>query len=152
MLIEYSGVVSSFKLGLRTAVRLACLFALALEAQAAGFADYVGNWQFEFSGGDSGRGKAVVDERGAIRGDGFSNVSRSTVSVSGSITRDGEMQFSAAPSGVTSLQSTFVGQAKPSGIASGSWSNPSAQLSGKWTAKRGPDEPPGATPNPAQPR
>jgi len=117
---------------------LVCVVALVTARTfAAGLVDYAGTWQFEFSGGDSGRGTAEVDTAGIIRGNGFSAVNRVPVSIEGRIASDGHVQFSATPSGITSLRSTFIGVAHADGAATGSWTNPEMQLSGKWHARRG---------------
>lgn len=130
--------ISLWASGLRrgTAGMVCAVVLVAARTFAAGVVDYSGTWQFEFSGGDSGRGTAEVDAAGLIHGNGFSAVNRVPVAVEGRIASDGQVQFSATPSGFTSLRSTFVGVAHTDGTASGSWTNPEMQISGKWQARR----------------
>jgi hypothetical protein len=101
-----------------------------------------GQWQFTFSGQDSGHGAATVDAAGSIVGSGHSDTFGYDLTVSGAVAADGTMKMTAvpagtSPSGSTSSGALFNGHADGD-RAAGSWQNAEAHMSGNWTGVRGP--------------
>lgn len=121
-----------------SAARVAALglwFASSL-ACAQAFKDYAGTWQFTISGGDDGKGTAVVDEQGRIQGLGGSSKSPLPLMLSGQIEAGGNTQFTATPKGMTAGGATFSGKLETSGQGKGRWQDAGSGLSGAWAAVR----------------
>lgn len=105
-------------------------------ANAQAFKDYAGTWQFTISGGDDGKGTAVVDEQGRIQGLGGSSKSPLPLMLSGQIEAGGNTQFTATPKGMSSGGATFSGKLEASGQGKGKWQDAGSGLSGAWAAVR----------------
>lgn len=120
---------------LARAAALGLWFACSL-ASAQAFKDYAGTWQFTISGGDDGKGTAVVDEQGRIQGLGGSSKSPLPLMLSGQIEAGGNTQFTATPKGMTNGGATFSGKLDTSGQGKGKWQDAGSGLSGVWAAVR----------------
>jgi hypothetical protein len=105
-------------------------------ASAQAFKDYAGTWQFTISGGDDGKGTAVVDEQGRIQGLGGSSKSPLPLMLSGQIEASGNTQFTATPKGMSSGGATFSGKLEASGQGKGKWQDAGSGLAGAWAAVR----------------
>ncbi len=105
-------------------------------ACAQAFKDYAGTWQFTISGGDDGKGTAVVDEQGRIQGLGGSSKSPLPLMLSGQIEAGGNTQFTATPKGMSFGGATFSGKLEASGQGKGKWQDAGSGLSGAWAAVR----------------
>lgn len=119
----------------RVAAALGFLLAGSL-ANAQAFKDYAGTWQFTISGGDDGKGTAVVDEQGRIQGLGGSSKSPQPLMLSGQIEAGGNTQFTATPKGMTTGGASFTGKLEASGQGKGQWKDAGSGLSGVWAAAR----------------
>jgi hypothetical protein len=83
---------------------------------------FAGEWDFSSTGDDPGSGKASVDNDGAITGTG--------------VTPDGTFAFIGSPNGSASTRATFTGRVTAPNLASGTWVNTFANMTGKWDARR----------------
>jgi hypothetical protein len=105
-------------------------------AMAQAFKDYAGTWEFSISGDDQGRGTAVVDDQGHIKGLGASAKLQVPLTLSGQVGADGQARFSASSRGSTGSGATFVGQLMVGGHGAGQWQNTAFGMAGSWQAVR----------------
>lgn len=122
-----------------TRLGLHALTALAVSAgaaQAQSFKDYAGTWEFTIAGDDTGKGTAVVDEQGRIKGVGSSAKLQLPLTLSGQIQANGQTNFDAMPQGTTSSGARFTGKLEPQGRGAGQWQSPPYGTSGTWAAVR----------------
>ena len=106
-----------------------CLSSLGLDtALAQARSAYAGDWEFTFSGRDSGSGRFKVESDGHIRGRAHFQaiVERQ---IDGIVEDSGVMDWDVAGA-------EFVGKADPNGNAVGTWRNSGNRVAGSWSAKR----------------
>jgi hypothetical protein len=120
---------------LRSSTLLALLLSCPL-APAQSFKDYTGTWEFTIAGDDTGKGTAVVDAQGRIKGVGSAAKLQMPLTLAGQLQSNGKAQFNATPQGSTSSGAQFTGQLDTQGHGSGTWQSPQYRTTGSWRAQR----------------
>ena len=92
----------------------------------------MGVWVGSFTGGDSGNWELTVDKDGLFSGEVYSNNGQAFHPITGEIDENGVMTAIIDVSGVIL---DFTGQQTGSN-ASGTWGNPSINLTGTWTGTK----------------
>lgn len=94
---------------------------------------YKGDWEGTFDGGDSGTWTMVCDKDGKFTGQFYSNNSQSYFDVVGNVDDKGKFKATIDVNGVIL---DFDGQGTDGKTASGTWGNPSINLTGTWTGAK----------------
>lgn len=94
---------------------------------------YMGTWQGTFSGDDSGTWDMVADKDGKFMGEMYSENSKQSYPLTGSIDNNGKFDALIIVSGDTI---NFDGQGSGGTSASGTWENPSYMISGTWVGAK----------------
>lgn len=90
---------------------------------------YKGNWHGTFEGDDSGTWEMLADSLGKFQGEMYSNNSKQSYPLTGSIDDNGKFDALIIVGGDTI---NFDGQGSGGTTASGTWENPVIMIDGTW--------------------
>jgi hypothetical protein len=96
-------------------------------------AAYAGNYTGTFDGAETGTFAVAITAKGRITGSTYSQTSKQTVLVTGSITADGSVSLSAKG---TAGSAQFTGAVNTTGTLSGNWNYTGSLLGGTFTGQR----------------
>jgi hypothetical protein len=94
---------------------------------------YPGNWIGTFTGTDTGTWDAMIDDKGSMTGDGYSNDLRSKFYFEGTVDTQNNFHAKAVMAGGASTGAEFNGTVIEPGTVTGTWINKKYRESGTFT-------------------